>query len=44
LISSQKTTCSWAKALDMIDMERGVKLAGTRNYFLKGDGAVLHRA
>ncbi len=32
------------QALDMIDMERGVKLAGTRNYFLKGDGAVLHRA
>jgi seryl-tRNA synthetase len=31
-------------ALDMIDMERGVKLAGTRNYFLKGDGALLHRA
>lgn len=30
--------------LDMIDMERGVKLAGTRNYFLKGDGALLHRA
>jgi seryl-tRNA synthetase len=32
------------QALDMIDMERGVKLAGTRNYFLKGDGAILHRA
>ncbi|HML75233.1 MAG TPA: serine--tRNA ligase [Anaerohalosphaeraceae bacterium] len=32
------------QSLDMIDMERGVKLAGTRNYFLKGDGAVLHRA
>jgi seryl-tRNA synthetase len=31
-------------SLDMIDMERGVKLAGTRNYFLKGDGALLHRA
>lgn len=31
-------------ALDVIDIERGVKLAGTRNYFLKGDGAMLHWA
>jgi seryl-tRNA synthetase len=31
-------------ALDIIDIERGVKLAGTRNYFLKGDGALLHSA
>jgi seryl-tRNA synthetase len=31
-------------ALDIIDIERGVKLAGTRNYFLKGDGALLHWA
>lgn len=31
-------------ALDIIDIERGVKLAGTRNYFLKGDGALLHYA
>jgi len=30
--------------LDVIDVERGVKLAGTRNYFLKGDGALLHWA
>jgi seryl-tRNA synthetase len=30
------------RALDIIDIERGVKLAGTRNYFLKGDGAMLH--
>jgi seryl-tRNA synthetase len=30
--------------LDIIDVERGVKLAGTRNYFLKGDGARLHWA
>ncbi|MBN1804690.1 MAG: serine--tRNA ligase [Sedimentisphaerales bacterium] len=29
-------------ALGIIDIERGVKLAGTRNYFLKGDGALLH--
>ncbi|ARN57426.1 serine--tRNA ligase [Sedimentisphaera salicampi] len=32
------------KALGIIDLERGVKLAGTRNYFLKGDGALLHWA
>lgn len=32
------------QSLDIIDMERGVKLAGTRNYFLKGDGALLHWA
>lgn len=31
-------------ALDIIDIERGVKIAGTRNYFLKGDGALLHWA
>jgi seryl-tRNA synthetase len=31
-------------ALDIIDVERGVKLAGPRNYFLKGDGALLHWA
>jgi seryl-tRNA synthetase len=31
-------------ALGIIDIERGVKLAGARNYFLKGDGALLHRA
>lgn len=32
------------KALDLIDIERGVKIAGTRNYFLKGQGALLQRA
>lgn len=31
-------------SLGMIDIERGVKLAGTRNYFLIGDGAMLHWA
>jgi seryl-tRNA synthetase len=31
-------------ALDIMDIERGVKLAGARNYFLKGDGAMLHWA
>ncbi len=30
--------------LDLIDVERGVKIAGARNYFLKGDGARLHHA
>jgi len=30
--------------LGIIDIERGVKLAGSRNYFLKGDGALLHWA
>jgi seryl-tRNA synthetase len=28
----------------MIDVPRGVKAAGTRNYYLTGDGALLHRA
>lgn len=31
-------------ALDIIDIERGVKIAGSRNYFLKGDGALLELA
>jgi len=31
-------------ALDIMDIERGVRLAGARNYFLKGDGALLHWA
>ncbi len=30
--------------LKMVDLERGVKLAGTRNYVLTGDGAALHQA
>lgn len=30
--------------LDILDIERGVKVAGSRNYFLKGDGARLQRA
>ena len=29
---------------DMVDIERGVKLAGARSYFLKGDGALLEQA
>jgi seryl-tRNA synthetase len=30
--------------LGLIDVERGVKLAGSRSYFLLGDGALLHQA
>lgn len=30
--------------LGMIDIERGVKLSGTRSYFLTGRGALLHQA
>ncbi|CAN7395111.1 serine--tRNA ligase [Paenibacillus sp. LjRoot56] len=32
------------EALNMIDVGRGVKIAGTRNYYLKGMGLYLHRA
>ena len=32
------------EALDIIDVPRGVKLAGSRNYTLKGAGAMLHYA
>lgn len=31
-------------ALGIIDVDGGVKLAGSRNYLLKGDGALLHQA
>lgn len=30
--------------LGLLDLERGVKLGGTRNYVLRGDGAALHQA
>lgn len=30
--------------LGIIDVERGVKLAGSRNYLLRGDGTLLHQA
>jgi seryl-tRNA synthetase len=30
--------------LDIIDIPRGVKLSGSRNYILKGAGAMLHQA
>ncbi len=32
------------ETLDIIDIPRGVKLAGTRNFILKGAGAMLHQA
>ncbi|CAH1199645.1 Serine--tRNA ligase [Paenibacillus allorhizoplanae] len=32
------------EALNMIDVGRGVKIAGSRNYYLKGMGLYLHRA
>ncbi len=32
------------EALDIIDIPRGVKLAGARNFILKGPGAMLHQA
>lgn len=32
------------RALGLIDTERGVKLAGSRSYFLTGAGAMLHQA
>ena len=32
------------EALGIIDMDRGVKLSGTRNYVLRGAGAMLHQA
>jgi seryl-tRNA synthetase len=31
-------------ALGIIDVDRGVKIAGSRNYILRGDGARLHEA
>lgn len=31
-------------ALDILDVDRGVKVAGARSYFLKGDGARLQHA
>lgn len=32
------------KQHDMVDVDRGVKLAGARSYFLKGDGMMLEQA
>jgi seryl-tRNA synthetase len=39
-----KSHIDLGKDLDMVDFERGVKLGGSRNYFLKGDGALLQHA
>jgi seryl-tRNA synthetase len=39
-----KDHLSLGKDLGIIDVERGVKLAGARNYLLRGDGARLHAA
>ncbi len=39
-----KDHCQLGAALGIIDVERGVKLAGTRNYLLRGDGVLLHQA
>ncbi|QMV40587.1 serine--tRNA ligase [Cohnella cholangitidis] len=51
LVGEPRITESWMKdhvALGelhrMIDVPRGVKAAGTRNYYLTADGALLHRA
>lgn len=35
---------SLGESLDIIDLPRGAKVAGSRSYFLKGDGARLHQA
>jgi len=32
------------KKYDMVDIERGVKLAGARSYVLKNDGMLLEQA
>lgn len=39
-----KDHVSLGESLGIIDLERGVRLAGTRNYVLRGDGALLHQA
>jgi seryl-tRNA synthetase len=39
-----KTHLELVEALDLVDFARGVKVAGTRHYSLKGDGMRLHQA
>ncbi len=39
-----KSHIELGKALDLFDFEAGVRLAGSRSYFLKGVGAELHNA
>ena len=41
---SPKTHLELAGDLNLVDFERGVKMAGTRSYVLRGDGARLHQA
>ncbi|WP_256760045.1 serine--tRNA ligase [Cohnella sp. WQ 127256] len=41
---SRKDHLELGELHDMIDIPRGVKAAGTRNYYLKGEGVLLHRA
>jgi seryl-tRNA synthetase len=40
----QRDHVALGKSLDLFDIERGVKVAGTRSYFLKGDGMRLQHA
>lgn len=40
----QKDHLALGELHDMIDIPRGVKAAGSRNYYLKGAGVLLHRA
>jgi seryl-tRNA synthetase len=39
-----KTHIELGKSLGLFDIDRGVKLAGSRSYFLTGQGALLHNA
>jgi len=39
-----KSHIELGEALGLVDFDRGVKLAGSRSYFLLGDGALLHQA
>jgi len=39
-----KTHIELGRSLDIIDFERGAKVAGFRGYFLKNEGAILHLA
>lgn len=41
---SPKDHVTLGEELDIIDIERGVKVSGARSYFLKGDGARLQNA
>jgi len=39
-----KTHLELIRDLDLVDFDRGVKIAGSRSYVLKGDGMRLHQA